>query len=51
MMNEKNKTSKVIKDGKKIYVINSKSGLLANKNLERVLIRLMLRELEKSRKT
>lgn len=50
MINEKNKASKIIKDGKKIYVINSKSGLLANKDLERVLIRLMLRELEKSRK-
>ncbi|HEL1935213.1 TPA: hypothetical protein ACHWN8_001930 [Streptococcus suis] len=49
-MSEKNKASKVITDGKKTYIINSKSGLLANKDLERVLIRLMLRELEKSRK-
>ncbi|HEM4225486.1 hypothetical protein HO474_00650 [Streptococcus suis] len=50
MMNEKNKASKIIKDGKKTYVINSKTSLFANKNLERVLISLMLRELEKSRK-
>lgn len=48
-MNEKNKASKIIKDGKKTYVINSKISLFANKNLERVLISLMLRELEKSR--
>lgn len=49
-MNEKNKASKIITDGKKTYIINSKSSLLASKNLERVLISLMLRELEKSQK-
>lgn len=45
-----NKHSKIIKDGRKTYIINSKPSLLANKNLERILISLMLRELEKSPK-
>ena len=44
------KYSKTIKDGKKTYIITSKLSLIANKDLERILISLMLRELEKSRK-